>query len=182
MRTVTAQDWVPFATAAGVTLHHPSNRVELIGFHESTHEGAQPMLTTDGVSPWVVMETRERGSPSRSAADIVVDPTAEIRSPVTGTVKRAGSYTLYCDHTDHFLVITPDHEANLEVKILHFEGLTVTVGDHVEGGTTVIGSHARQLPFESQVDEHTALPTWPHVHVELVDITIPNIPGDGPDC
>ena len=140
------------------------------------------MHTTSTARPWVTMETRERGSPSRSAADIVVDPVTEIRSPVTGTVKRAGSYTLYCDHTDHYLVITPDGHPDFEVKILHFEGLSVQVGDRVEGGVTVIGTRARMLPFESQVDEHTAAPAWPHVHVELVDTRIPNIPGDGPTC
>ena len=181
-RDIVEQDWAPFATTAGITLHHPSRRVELIGFHESTHEGAQQLTVTATVSPWVAMETRDRGSPSRSAADIVVDPASEIRSPVTGTVKRAGSYTLYCDHTDHFLVITPDGRDDLEVKMLHFEGLAVGVSDRVEAGVTVVGSGARLLPFESQVDEHTAQPSWPHVHVELVDTDIPNIPGDGPAC
>jgi hypothetical protein len=166
----------------GVPMHHPARRIELIGFHESTHEGGQQIQPAETIAPWMTMESRDRGSSSRSSADIVVNPNDELRAPVTGTVKRAGTYTLYCDYTDHYLVITPDGHPDLEVKMLHFKGLAVRSGDRVVGGETVIGSGARTLPFESQVDEHTAEPSWPHVHVELVDTNIKNIPGDGPSC
>lgn len=164
----------------GVPMHHPARRIEIIGFHESTHEGAQQIDPGDTV--WMTMESRERDSASRGAADIVVNPNDELRAPVTGTVKRAGTYTLYCDYQDHYLVITPEGHPDLEVKMLHFKGLAVKSGDRVIGGETVIGSGARTLPFESQVDEHTAEPSWPHVHIELVDTNIPNVPGDGPSC
>jgi hypothetical protein len=43
-------------------------------------------------------------------------------------------------------------------------------------GTTVIAEAATQLPFSSQVDAFTATP-WPHVHIEVVDPSVPNRRG-----
>jgi hypothetical protein len=46
----------------------------------------------------------------------------------------------------------------------------------------VLAPRATQLPFESQVDEvRTAEPAWPHVHIEVVDPTVPDRPT-GPGC
>src|SRR5688572_27347248 len=39
-RVVTEQSYTPFASVGGVTLRHPSRRVERVGFHQSNHEGA----------------------------------------------------------------------------------------------------------------------------------------------
>ena len=50
------------------------------------------MVPHDDAATWTVMESRGRGTGSRTSADIAVDPEAEIRSPVTGTVIRAGTY------------------------------------------------------------------------------------------
>jgi hypothetical protein len=92
---------------------------------------------------------------------------------------RAGSYALYCKHTDHFLVVEPDARPGWEVKLLHFEGLAVAAGDRVQAGVTRVGSRPRVLPFASQVDKHTAPPHWPHVHVEVVDTAVPDRPSGG---
>lgn len=169
-------------TAQGLTVFLPADRVEYIGFHESGHDGARQMSTLDGVPRHSTLESRGRGTGSRSAADIVVAPDAEIRAPVSGTVVRAGTYTLYCDHSDHFLVIDPIDSPGWEVKIFHFEGLQVGVGDVLEAAVTVIGTGARVLPFESQVDEFTAEPSNPHVHIEVVDPSIPDRPGTTGSC
>ena len=93
---------------------------------------------------------------------------------------RAGTYTLYCDHVDQFVVIEPDARPGWEVKVLHFEGLAVSKGQRVEAGVTRIGANARVLPFPSQVEEYTGLPPWPHVHVEVVDPTVPDRPTEPP--
>ncbi len=37
----------------------------------------------------------------------------------------------------------------------------------------------RVLPFRSQVDDDTAVPHWPHVHVEVVDPSVPDRPTGG---
>ena len=181
-RSVTEQAWTPLATVGEVVLSHPAARIERVGFHQSNHEGAQPMTPlATAISP-ATLEGRERLTSSHTAADVVVDPAAEIRSPVTGTVKRAGRYVLYCRHSDDFAVIAPDAHPDWEVKILHIDGVRVRGGDRVEAGVTVLAPRATQLPFESQVDElRTVDPAWPHVHIEVVDPTIPDRPN-GPGC
>ena len=169
----------PFASVAGIVLHHPADVVERIGFHQSNHEGARDLDVLETAAAPLVLESRDRLSGERSAADVVVDPTGEIRSPVTGTVIRAGTYTLYCDLTDEYAVIAPDAQPSWEVKVLHVVGLRVASGDRVEAGVTPLADHAHVLPFASQVDEWTAEPSWPHTHVEVVDPSIPNQPNPG---
>ncbi len=181
-RIVTEQAWTPFATAGGLTLTHPSSRVERVAFHQSNHDGAQQLaLLPSAVAP-VTLEDRERDTGARGAADVVVDPATEIRSPVTGRVKRAGGYVLYCDHSDDYVVIEPDARPGWEVKILHIDGVRVRAGNRVVAGETVLAPQPTQLPFESQVDEvRTADPAWPHVHIEVVDPTVRDRPT-GPGC
>lgn len=178
-RVVVDTAFAPYATTGPVVLHHPAAGVERIGFHESGHDGAQQQDATPEAARAFVMDTRNRGTGDRTAADIVVVPDTEIRSPVTGTVKRAGGYTLYCDHRDEFFVVEPDARPGWEVKVFHIEGLAVAAGQRVEAGVTPVATRSRQLPFESQVDESTAAPAWPHVHVEVVDPSIPDRPNPG---
>lgn len=182
-RVVGEQAWTPFAAVGGITLHHPSTRVERVGFHQSNHEGARDLEPLPTAVEPVVLEDRERLTGPRSAADIVVDPAFEIRSPVDGVVKRAGTYVLYCEHSDDYAVIAPDANPAWEVKLLHIDGVSVRSGDRVVAGETVIAGGPTQLPFESQVDELAPVaPAWPHVHLEVVDPSIPNIPSPGGGC
>ena len=180
-RTVYEQAWTPFAMAGPVVLRHPAARVERVGFHESNHDGAREMAPLPTAVDPVTLESRERGTAARTAADVVVDPEIEIRAPVTGRVLRAGTYVLYCDYSDDFAVIEPDDRPGWEVKVLHIDGVQVRAGDRVVAGETVLAGRATQLPFESQVDEVTARPAWPHVHIEVVDPSIPDRPS-GPGC
>ena len=181
-RVVTEQNHTPFAEIAGVTLRHPSKRVERVGFHQSNHEGAQQLKVAPSAVAPVTLETRDRLTGTRTAADVVSDPAAEIRAPVTGTVKRAGTYVLYCEHSDDFLVIAPDDKPNWEVKLLHIDGVQVRSGQRVVAGETVVAPRPTRLPFESQVDELSDGEPWPHVHVEVVDPAIPNKPSPGSGC
>lgn len=178
-RVVNTQEFVEFATAGPVTLLHPSTGVEIIGFHESTHDGAQAMESTPSVVPWFVMESRDRDTGPTTAADIAVDPGREIRSPVTGTVLRAGTYVLYCEYSDDFLVVEPDERPGWEVKVLHINNVQRFAGDRVEAGVTVIADGPTPLPFRSQVDDATSAPSWPHVHIEVIDPSIPDRPSGG---
>lgn len=176
-------DWQPFASVGGLVLTHPAAFVERVGFHESNHDGAQQMDPTATTAVATVLEARERDTLPRSAADVVVDPASEIRSPITGVVKRGGTYTLYCKYTDSFLVIAPDGKPDWEVKLLHISGLRVAKGNRVVAGQTVVARRATQLAFESQVDElRTADPAWPHVHIEVVDPAIKDRPTPGGGC
>lgn len=179
-RSVTRQGYTPFAVTGPLTLLHPAALVERVGFHQSNHDGAQQLTALPTAVGPVTLESRERDTGAQGAADIVVDPGAEIRAPVTGVVKRGGTYTLYCDHKDNFAVIEPDARPGWEVKMLHMVGLRVRAGQRVVAGQTVIATSARQLPFESQVDELAApLAAWPHVHIEVVDPTVKDRPTPG---
>ena len=178
-RVVSRTGWGPYATVGPVTLHFPGQVVELVGQHQSSHDGAQPQRPVDGPARVRLLDSRARDTDRRGAADIVVDPTREVRAPVTGTVVRAGTYTLYCDYVDNVLFVEPDARPGWQVKMLHFQGLQVRVGDRVKAGVTVVGSGARLLPFASQVDKLTAAPHWPHLHVEVVDPSVPDRPSSG---
>ena len=171
--------YAPFAVTEQVVLVHPAAQVEVVGFHESNHDGARQLDPTAEAARPIELESRERGTGSRTAADIVVAPDAEIRAPVTGTVARAGSYVLYCEHRDDYAVIHPDARPGWEVKVLHIDGVQVQAGQRVEAGVTVLAPRPTQLPFDSQVDDHTATPAWPHVHIEVVDPSIPDRPSPG---
>ncbi len=182
-RVVVDQAWTPLATAGGVDLVHPSSRVERVGFHEANHDGARQLEPLSSAVAPTTLESRGRGTGSRTAADVVADPTVEIRSPVTGRVIRAGSYVLYCDKHDHYLAIAPDARPGWEVKILHVEGLAVSRGERVVAGRTVVARRPAQLPFRSQVDKVSPTqPAWPHVHIEVVDPSIPDRPSPGGGC
>lgn len=166
-----------YADAGGVRLFHPAAWVERVGFHESTHDGAvQAAVLDDAVRP-VVLDTRYRETGSHTAADLVVPPDAPILTPVSGRVVRAGTYVLYCRFQDAFVVIEPDAHPGWEVVVLHVSGLQVGAGERVEAGVTAIAAHANRLPFASQVDEWTAVPAWPHVHVEVRDPAVPDRPS-----
>jgi murein DD-endopeptidase MepM/ murein hydrolase activator NlpD len=148
----------------------------VVGLHQAGHDGAQPQSPVKGPARLGRLGSRARDTNGQGAFDIVVDPNQPVRAPVTGTVVRGGSYTLYCDHVDDYVVIEPDARTGWEVKLLHFRGVTVGKGDRVQAGVTVVGTRARALPFRSQVDKHTAPPHWPHLHVEVVDPSIKDRP------
>jgi biotin carboxyl carrier protein len=177
------ESWIPFATASGVTLRYPSARVERVGFHQANHEGAQQIdPLPDAVNP-VTMEARDRLTGDRTAADVVSDPDLEVRAPVSGRVIAANAYTLYCKYRDELVFIDPDDHPGWEVKVLHIVGVQVAPGDHVVAGETVIALHPHQLPFTSDVDNYrTVDPAWPHVHLEVIDLSIPDIPNPGSGC
>lgn len=182
-RVVVTPEWgTPFATVAGLTLVHPAAAVERVGFHESNHDGAQSFVVAPTAAAPMELESRERDTAPNSAADIVVDPEGEIRAPVSGVVKRSGGYVLYCKHRDDYVVIRPDGQPELEVKVLHINGVQVAPGQRVEAGQTVLAPRPTQLPFPSQVDETTASPAWPHVHLEVVDPRIKDRPSPGGGC
>jgi len=183
VRAVTETAWTPFATVDGVTMTHPSARVERVAFHQSNNDGARQLTALPSAVAAVTLDDRQRDTGAQGAADVVVDPAGEIRAPVTGRVMRAGTYVLYCRLSDDYVVIEPEDRPGWEVKILHIDGVRVRAGERVVAGRTVLAPRATQLPFASQVDElRTADPAWPHVHIEVVDPTIRDRPTPGGGC
>jgi hypothetical protein len=169
----------PLATVAGLTIAAPSGVIERAGFHQSTHPGALAMIAADDAPVRTsVLASRGRGTARTGAVDIVVEPATGIVAPVSGTVARAGDYTLYCRYRDGYVVINPDGRPDLEVKLLHIRGVSVRAGQRVEVGDAV-AAHATTFPFSSQVDALTAEPSWPHVHIEVVDPSVPRKSSGG---
>lgn len=166
-----------YATVGQVRLVHPAAGVERVGFHESAHDGSQQAVPSTDAIRSLTMDTRHRGTGSETAADIVVPPDSEIRSPVTGRVVRSGTYRLYCRYRDDYMVVEPDAHPGWEVKVFHIDGVQVSAGDRVDAGVTRIAPRATVLPFSSQVDRYTAEPSWPHVHVEVIDPSVPDESG-----
>jgi murein DD-endopeptidase MepM/ murein hydrolase activator NlpD len=182
-RTVSDPQGAPFAAVGGVVLVHPSSRVEHIGFHQSSVDGAQELeILPTAVRP-SVLNTRKRGTGGQTAADVVVEPGTQVRAPVTGTVVKAGPYRLYCAYADETVVIEPDTHPGWHVVVLHLQGVLVAAGQRVDAGVTPIATQAHQLPFASQVDRlRSASPAWPHVHIEVDDPAIPDTPSKGDSC
>ena len=170
-----------FATVGGISLDHPSPLVERIGFHQASDVHDVVMSIAPTATRPVVMGSRGRGTASRTAADAIVPPTATIYAPVTGIVRRAKGYHLYCKYADSFLTISPVGHPELEVKMLHISGLLVRPGDHVVAGKTAVAAHATKFPFVSEVDVYSAH-SWPHVHMEVTRLAVPSAkpePGVG---
>ncbi len=182
-RAITFQNYAQFGSVGDIDLFLPSQAVELIGYHQSTHPGAQGIENLDVAGiPMMVMDSRNRGTHRMGAADLAVHPGFEIRSPVTGTVIRGGGYILYCTYRDDYVVIEPDARPGWEVKVLHIDGLQVSTGDRVIAGETVLAPTQTLFPFRSQIDEFTGEPSWGHVHIEVVDPSIPRDPSNSRPC
>ncbi len=167
------------ATVAGLTLRAPAAVVERAGFHQSSHPGALRMEASDPAPIRTsVMASRNRGTDRQGAIDVAVEPSTAVVAPIAGTVARAGEYILYCRYRDGFVVINPDGRPDLEVKVLHVQGVAVGAGDRVEVGQR-LAARATRFPFVSQIDELTGEPSWPHVHVEVVDPSVPRNSSGG---
>lgn len=181
-RTVTNLGYVTLGLVGTIEIKIPAAVVELIGFHEASHPGSQAINAAGSGLSGMILESRGRGTPSTSAADIVIPIGEQVRAPVTGTVVASTTYVLYCDHTDQLVYIEPDGLPGWQVRVFHVVGDLPAVGTRVVAGETKIGDGPRQLPFESQIDEFTAEPSWPHVHVEVVDTNVPDTRPPGGGC
>lgn len=173
----------PMAVVGDLTLLHPTARVERVGFHESTLDGALDLTPLPEAVQPTTLGTRLRGHGSHTAADVVSDPNDVVRSPVSGLVLTAGPYRLYCTTYDETVVIVPDGHPTWSVRVLHIDRLRVGPGWRVEAGKTIIAVSPRQLPFPSQIDKMAAAqPPWPHVHVEVDDDMVPDTASQGDSC
>lgn len=181
-RIVTATGYATLGQASAIPLALPVGRIEIIGFHQAGHPGAAAINAAGTGVDMVTMDSRGRGTHERSAADIVVPPGEIVVAPATGTVIAANDYVLYCKHDDALVYIEPDGWPGWVVKVFHVEGELPAVGARVVAGVTKIADSARMLPFESQVDKLTGEPSWPHVHIEVIDPNVPDTRPPGPGC
>jgi uncharacterized repeat protein (TIGR01451 family) len=133
------------------------------GYHQSLFGSAI------GVRPFgehVVMSSRNRGTGSTTAADIVMPSGARVRAPVTGDVVTVKRYLLYCERPDWKVVIRPDSDPSLRVLILHLGQPGVEKGEEVTGGVSRLG-RARPMDWSDSQKNHYFPARYPHVHVEV---------------
>ena len=188
VRTVTPA----FARAAGVVLRVPAASWLGITYHESLFGSAAALrpighlLQNDGsgfhpppdtIGPgYIVMESRDRGTPATSSSDDVLERTEPVLAPVTGKVIRVTSYPLYCEWPDVRVAIRPAAAPERTVQIFHVVGPRVERGDHVLVSHTVIG-RARLFPFRSETQDYGL--SARHVHLELERDGSAPLPGCG---
>jgi murein DD-endopeptidase MepM/ murein hydrolase activator NlpD len=153
-----------FASVGSLGLHLPAHEVIVTGFHQASSPGSLAMTPQAGHR---VLPSRGRGSPATSAVDIVLVDDQPVRSPVSGTVTKVESYSLYGRYPDRRIIIRPHDAPQARVVMLHVTGVRVEAGQQVEGGVTEIAGGARRFPFRSQVDAETKPHSWPHVHYEV---------------
>lgn len=164
-----------YATAAGVTLFEPSERVIGVGFHESMFPEAVAAVPAEDGPDHVVMGSRGRLTAATSAADVVVPSRSAVLTPVSGEVVLVRRYLLYCEATDWQIGVRPSGRTDVLVMILHVTAPRVAPGDAVLASVTPVGtSWGNDAPSAQEnaywPDEH------PHVHVEMVrgdDLPVP---------
>jgi uncharacterized repeat protein (TIGR01451 family) len=133
------------------------------GYHQSlfrTAIGLRPF------EPHVVMGSRNRGTGSTTAADIVVGSRARIHAPVSGRIVAVERYLLYCERPDWKVVIKPEADPSLRVLVLHMGRPAVQDGDRVVAGASKIGRAPPNDWADSQTNGYFPA-KYPHVHVEV---------------
>lgn len=171
-----------FAEADGTELVLPG-RVRTVGFHESggntvalqpagrltenlnTSGEAPSEASGDSTVPYMVLPSRNRGGGATTAVDLSMAVGEQVTSPVTGTVTGVHEYSLYGKTPDLIIEIRPEGRADQLVRVLHVEGAAVEAGDEVVAGETPVAAGPRKLPFGSQIDRFSGLPT--HVHIAV---------------
>jgi uncharacterized repeat protein (TIGR01451 family) len=133
------------------------------GYHQSLFATAMGLRA---FGDHVVMSSRNRGTGSTTAADIVVGNRSRVRAPVTGEVVAVKRYLLYCERPDWKVVIRPAADPSLRVLVLHLGRPGVRDGDQVTAGISRMG-RARPADWpDSQKDRYFPA-RYPHVHVEV---------------
>jgi murein DD-endopeptidase MepM/ murein hydrolase activator NlpD len=150
------------AEVAGLELLLPQSDPLAVGFHEARSASALSLSPSRGRT----LPSRSRGTDATSAVDVAVAPDTPLVAPVTGEVIQASSYALYGQTHDELVLIAPDDNPDVAVKVLHLDGLRVETGQRVVAGETVIADRSRLLPFPSQIDE------WAGGRVRHAHITV----------
>ena len=162
-----------FALARGLPLVELAPATVGYGYHQSLFRTA---IALRPFEPHVVMRSRNRGTGSTTAADVVVGSRARIQAPVTGQVVAVKRYLLYCERPDWKVVIKPDVDPTLRVLVLHMARPAVRDGDRVMAGASRIGRAPSNDWGDSQTNSYFPA-KYPHVHVEVARDRASPTPG-----
>ncbi len=187
------------AQCEGVDLHSPVDPADITGvlFHQASYEYGLAMTTQlpdanlEAVStdnPAYVNREQLEGdwldaqalhlwrTSDATAMDTSLDLGAAagtvVCSPVTGTVVLVKDYKLYEELPDVEIHIQPDGRPDLDVVLIHNDGVTVQAGEQVQAGVTEI-AHVRDIASyltDVQLSFYTAGDDpGNHTHVQVND-------------
>lgn len=158
-----------FAQQGGTRIHLVIDPGDLtaVAFHQASGDLAQPMtaLVPDadmvlaselhavppvdgGDNPdddvWAgcvlrLWRSNRTGEPD-TAADMGANPGTPVWSPVSGTVVNVRPYLLYDKYEDYEIHIRPEGREDVDVVLIHVDGVKVRAGDRVLGGVTQLAS------------------------------------------
>jgi hypothetical protein len=144
-----------------------------------TNPDAQPFgntpLIAEAVSTWRL----DSVGPEMSAVDVGGIAGTDVYAPITGTVVKIKTYSLFGLIDDYEVHIQSPEHPELDIVMLHIEDLTIKVGDMVTGGSTRI---AKIRNIGDVIDNNLSNFTAPgdpgnHCHVQVNDATRENYKG-----
>jgi biotin carboxyl carrier protein len=126
-------------------------------------------LIAEAVSTWRL----DSAGPEMSAADVGALAGTDVYAPISGTVVKIKTYSLFGLIDDYEVHIQSPEYPELDIVMLHIEDLSVEVGDRVYGGATRV---AKIRNIGDVIDNNLANFTAPgdpgnHCHVQVNDAT-----------
>jgi hypothetical protein len=130
--------------------------------------GDEP-LVAEAVSTWRL----DSVGPEMSSVDVGALMGAEVYAPISGTVVKIKTYSLFGLIDDYEVHIQSPEHPELDIVMLHIEDLSVEVGDRVYGGGTRIAA-VRDIGsvIDNNLSNFTASgDPGNHCHVQVNDAT-----------
>lgn len=136
-------------------------------------EGDDAVLVGSALQVW---RSGRSGKPD-TAVDVGAAAGTDVYSPLSGTVVKVRQYLLYGKYDDFEIHIQPTGHPELDLVLIHVDGVTVTPGTKVTAGVTKVGT-VRLLSdrLNDQLADYTPA-TGDHVHVQLNDVHNANYKG-----
>jgi hypothetical protein len=169
----TALQLTPFVTivdAQEVADKHGTNHVSV----DDQPVGDEPLIA-EAVSTWRL----DSVGPEMSSVDVGALAGTDVYAPVSGTVVKIKTYSLYGLIDDYEIHIQSPEHPELDIVMLHIEDLSVEVGDRVYGGGTRIAA-VRNIGdvIDNNLSNFTASgDPGNHCHVQVNDATRENYKG-----
>ncbi len=189
-----------FATRGAVKLRLPVSAEDVteIGFHQASFSYAMHMksllpyadstdakadrsthrdITEQEKGPGAVLTGaalqlwRNRPGKPDTAVDIGADAGSVVYAPVTGTVVKVKRFDLYGKYPDVEIHIQPEDHPELDIVMIHIDGVTCVPGDRVTAGMTPI---ARIRDLDRRIGPQLKSYTrngGTHAHIQVNDAT-----------
>lgn len=120
---------------------------------------------------------RDRPGKPDSAVDVGAKPGTVVVSPVSGTIVKIKRYKLYGKYDDFELHIRPDGWKDVDLVLIHVDGVQCTVGQKVKAGVTPLAT-VRKLSdrIHHQLGDYSK-GGGDHVHFQLNNSADPRYKG-----